>query len=74
MIGRLRMSVDDSIRAYAYLASNVFCDKKLIVHAGSGVFSAKKLELGLRTIVEKATGDAEERMMEESPNEVKCKV
>lgn len=74
MLGRLRMSVDDAIEAYTCLASNVFGDKKLIVPAGSGVFRATKLEQGLKKMVEKATGDAEERMMEESPSQVKCKV
>lgn len=74
MLGRLKLSMDDAIAAYVYLVSEVFRDKKLLVHGGSGAFRATKLEQGLKEIVKKATGDAEERMMEENPSETKCKV
>lgn len=74
MLGRLRMSIDDAITEHTRLMCNVFGDKKLIIHGGSGAFRATKLEQGLKAIVEKATGDAEEGMMEENTDGVKCKV
>lgn len=74
MLGRLRMSVDQAIAAYAHLVFHVFGDKKLVVLGGAGTFKATKLEQGLKAIVEQATGDAEEKMMEEKPSEAKCKV
>lgn len=73
MLGRLGMSVDDAIASYKHLMSNVFGDKKLIVRGKFEESKTMTLEKDLKSIVEKAAGDPEVRMLEE-PGKAKCKV
>jgi hypothetical protein len=49
MLGRLRMSVDDAIAAYAKLAKEVFSDIKPKGHEGR--FKTSKLENAIKQIV-----------------------
>lgn len=72
MLGRLRMSIDDTIRQYIRLASDIFCEQNAI--RGSGMSNEARLEEGLRNIVQETTGNADEMMMEEKPQQAKCKV
>lgn len=74
MLGRLKMSVDEAITAYCHLMSKTYSSKRLFEPGDSGTLRSERLEQGLKTIVEKATGNMDEGMMEENPNEVKCKV
>jgi hypothetical protein len=62
MLGRLRMSVDDAIAAYAKLAKEVFSDIKPKGHEGR--FKTSKLENAIKQIVgaRSASNDPEERM------------
>ncbi|CAE7076101.1 unnamed protein product [Rhizoctonia solani] len=73
MLGRLHMSIDDAISAYNKLMSSVFSDKKVLTN-GPAAYSATKLEQELKEIVRKATGDENERMIEEPTDQVKCRV
>lgn len=73
MLGRLRMRMDDVIPLYNRLVSDTFSGKKPVM-MGSGTFKATKLEEGLRRIVMEATGNPDEMMMEEKPQEARCKV
>ncbi|KAJ7690005.1 acyl transferase/acyl hydrolase/lysophospholipase [Mycena olivaceomarginata] len=50
MLGRLRMSVEDSKKAYGQLAKEVFSDVKF--HGSDGKFKASKLEKAIKQIVE----------------------
>lgn len=61
MLGRLRMSVDSAIRAYAKLSKSVFSKVK---RNGDGKYRATKLEAAVKEIVRQYTGDAETRIME----------
>lgn len=74
MLGRLRMSVDDAISAYCQLMSETYSRKKPIGGGDVQNLRAIRLKQGLEAIVEKASGNADEGMMEENPNEAKCKV
>lgn len=74
MLGRLRMSVDETIKAYCHLMSETYPRKKSIVGGDSTVAKTIKLEEGLRAIIGAATGAPEEGMLEGNPNEAKCKV
>ncbi|CAE6418092.1 unnamed protein product [Rhizoctonia solani] len=73
MLGRLRMNIDDVISTYIKLMSNVFSGKKFLAN-GPAAYSTTKLEQELKEIVRKATGDEDERMMEENSGEFKCRV
>jgi hypothetical protein len=71
MLGRLRMSVDDAIAAYAKLAKEVFSDVKPKGHEGR--FKASKLEDAIKQIVgaHSASKDPEERMKDSRNNACK---
>lgn len=73
MLGRLKMRMDDAINLYNRLVSDTFSENKSII-LGSGTFKATKLEEGLRRIVMETTGNPDEMMMEEKPQEARCKV
>ncbi|KAJ7830946.1 acyl transferase/acyl hydrolase/lysophospholipase [Mycena olivaceomarginata] len=49
MLGRLRMSIEDSKKAYGQLAKEVFSDVKF--HGSDGKFKASKLEKAIKQIV-----------------------
>ena len=65
------MSADEAIEHYGTLAQRVFSDAKLI--GGDGKFKASKLEDVLKEIIEKKTGQADERMMDPRPEGEVCK-
>ncbi|CAE6432488.1 unnamed protein product [Rhizoctonia solani] len=70
MLGRLRMPVDLTIKAYANLANDVFSEKK---RYGSGSFKTTKLKDSLGRIIQDATGDPDEPMLERQPTQGECK-
>ncbi|CAE6429776.1 unnamed protein product [Rhizoctonia solani] len=61
MLGRLRMPLESAIKSYANLANEVFSEKK---RYGSGSFKTTKLKESLRNIIQHATGDPEEPMID----------
>lgn len=61
MLGRLRMSVDDAIRAYAKLSKKVFSEVKWV---GDGKYKATRLEAAVKEIVKEYTGNAETGILE----------
>ncbi|CAE7103790.1 unnamed protein product [Rhizoctonia solani] len=70
MLGRLRMPAHLSIKSYANLAKDVFSEKKRI---GSGSFKTSKLKESLKNIIQGATGDPEEPMLERQQAHGQCK-
>ncbi|CAE6527326.1 unnamed protein product, partial [Rhizoctonia solani] len=70
MLGRLRMPVHSAIVAYANLAKDVFSEKK---RWGSGSFKTTRLKDSLRNIIQNATGDPDEPMMERQQAGTQCK-
>ncbi|CAE6509136.1 unnamed protein product [Rhizoctonia solani] len=73
MLGRLRMSIDDTILAYNKLISDVFADKKILTN-GPAAYSATRLEQRLKDIVREVTGNEDERMVEVHTGQINCKV
>lgn len=71
MLGRLGISTDKAIECYQTLAKEVFSDRKLTT-SGTGVFKATKLEMALKAIIQEATGNADEPMMDKRPD-AECK-
>lgn len=71
MLGRLRMSVDDAIRAYTALAKKVFSKVKMF---GDGKYKATNLEAAVREIVGKYAHDAETTMLDVRPKDDICRV
>ncbi|KAJ7865950.1 acyl transferase/acyl hydrolase/lysophospholipase [Mycena leptocephala] len=71
MLGRLRMSVKDAVKAYGELSKEVFSDVKS--QGSNGRFKASKLEKEIKGIVgaHSASQDPEERM--EDTRENSCK-
>ncbi|KAJ7487349.1 FabD lysophospholipase-like protein [Mycena galericulata] len=71
MLGRLRMSVQDTVKAYGELSKEVFSDVK--TPGSNGRFKAKKLEKAIKQIVgvHSASQDQEEGM--EDTRENACK-
>ncbi|KAG8713279.1 hypothetical protein FRC11_012735 [Ceratobasidium sp. 423] len=67
------MSIDDTILAYNSIVSSVFSDKKLLSN-GHAAYSATKMEEELKKIIQMATGNADERMLEDDPGETRCMV
>ena len=66
MLGRVRMSVDECIRAYKTMATKAFTPKKGISLPvrPTGAFSATALEVAIKSAVEESIGntsDDEER-------------
>ncbi|KAF8600238.1 FabD/lysophospholipase-like protein [Ceratobasidium sp. AG-I] len=72
MLGRLGMSTSRAIETHGKL-SEVFADRKLL-SSGTNVFKASKLESALKAMVEEATGNPEEHMMDERTNGERCKI
>ncbi|CAE6439355.1 unnamed protein product [Rhizoctonia solani] len=70
MLGRLRMPVQSAINAYANLAKDVFSEKK---RYGSGSFKTTRLKESLRKIIQHATGDPDEPMLERQQTLGQCK-
>ncbi|CUA70177.1 hypothetical protein RSOLAG22IIIB_00525 [Rhizoctonia solani] len=70
MLGRLRMPVDLTIKAYASLANDVFSEKK---RYGSGSFKTTKLKDSLGKIIQDATGHPDEPMLERQQTQEQCK-
>jgi hypothetical protein len=70
MLGRLRMSVKDAVKAYGELSKEVFSDVK---SQGSGRFKASKLEKAIKGIVgaHSASQDPEEGMKDTRENTCK---
>jgi hypothetical protein len=73
MIGRLRIQLKESISIFAKMLQVIFSDKKMSVTTGSGAFKASKLEAALKKIVLDATGNENERMMDNQPDGDECK-
>ncbi|CAE6467838.1 unnamed protein product [Rhizoctonia solani] len=69
MLGRLRMPVESAIESYANLAKGVFSEKK---RYGSGSFKTTKLKESLRNIIQHATGDPDEPMLERKFTDGQC--
>jgi len=53
LLFRLRMSIDDAIEAYVWLASSVFSKKKWFFQEGT--FKASRLEEAIHTIIQEKT-------------------
>ncbi|KAJ7886246.1 FabD/lysophospholipase-like protein [Mycena olivaceomarginata] len=71
MLGRLRMSVEDAVKAYGQLAKEVFSDVKPL--GSDGRFKASKLEKAIKEIVraKSALQDLEERLEDTRNNACK---
>ena len=71
MLGRLRMTVDDAIKAYQQLAEKVFSDVKWTT--SDGKFKATELEKAIKEIVKSNTEneDSETRLLDDDTS---CKV
>ncbi|KAJ7819757.1 hypothetical protein B0H14DRAFT_2600393 [Mycena olivaceomarginata] len=71
MLGRLRMSVEDAVKAYGQLAKEVFSDVKPL--GSDGRFKASKLEKAIKEIVraKSALQDPEERLEDTQNNACK---
>lgn len=70
MLGRLRMSVDNAIHAYARLSKTVFSEVK---RSGDGKYKATKLEAAVKEIVEQYTGDPEAEILESGNSDDFCR-
>ena len=70
MLGRLGMSVEQTISHYETLAGDVFSDKQA---GGDGKFKASKLEEVIKDIVKAYTERVNERMMGTPPDGKGCK-
>jgi hypothetical protein len=71
MIGRLRMSMSDTIMHYDSLAKKVFSDGKKVV--GDGHFKGSVLRDVVRELVEAKTANADSLMMETDSDGKVCK-
>jgi hypothetical protein len=72
MLGRLRLSVDNAIKAYGDFASKVFSDKQLLPWQ-VGMFKAGNLETAIREIIQESIGDPDARMFDPRPSSEVCK-
>jgi len=70
MLGRLGMSLENTISHYANLTEEVFSDKQT---GGDGKFKASKLEKAIKDIVKAETGQEDERMLDTPPDAKGCK-
>lgn len=68
------MSISSAISTYIRVTSNVFSDPKFGLIGGSGAFKASVLEEELKRIVRDATGNGDEKLLENKPDDVPCKV
>lgn len=71
MLGRLRLPVDEAIRAYGRFASEVFSDKKNLWEDGS--FRASKLEESFKAIIQESGNNPDARMFDPRPSNEVCK-
>ena len=62
LLGRLRLSAADAIKAYEELAGQVFSQRK--AKGKDGTFKASKLEKAVKSVVEKALGRVGAKMYE----------
>lgn len=74
MLGRLKLSVNEGIASYSHLMYETHSSKNRSSLSNPKTFNVKRLEQGLKNMVENVTGEVDERMMEENPNEGTCKV
>jgi hypothetical protein len=65
------MSVEEAIEAYGTLVKKVFRDGRKVT--GDGKFRASILEDVIKRIVKEKTGDADSRMLNDSPDGQACK-
>jgi len=70
MLGRLGMSLEQTIRSYGNLTGQVFSDMQT---GGDGKFKASKLEKAIKDIVKAETGQEDERMLGTPPDGKGCK-
>jgi hypothetical protein len=70
MLGRLRLSTEDAIKAYGRLSKQVFSTKK---KKGDGTFKAKELEGAVKSIIKSSSSTASpgEHMMDRA--DIVCK-
>ncbi|KAL2889226.1 Vegetative incompatibility protein HET-E-1 [Ceratocystis lukuohia] len=66
MLGRLRMSVDDSIQAYKRLADSVFVPEPMPATGSSSAFSAEKLETAIKDMIRNNCCDPQCAQLRES--------
>ncbi|PHH49227.1 Vegetative incompatibility protein HET-E-1 [Ceratocystis fimbriata CBS 114723] len=52
MLGRLKMNVDDSIKAYKKLSETGFCEKRTIFKRSKYAFSDRKLEAAIKVAIQ----------------------
>jgi len=73
MLGRLRVSTEDALNAYAQLAGYVFKEKKL--PGKDGVFKASRLEEAIKKIVRQygEHGNPDEEMLDARSDSGVCK-
>ncbi|CUA71137.1 hypothetical protein RSOLAG22IIIB_09356 [Rhizoctonia solani] len=76
MLGRLRMDIDEAIRAYTRLMSTVFSERKYTLKGDTGAFKTSVLQRELRKIIGSAVGDEDEKMVgdEQVDENMRCKV
>jgi hypothetical protein len=78
MLGRLRMTIDESLRAYTDLAQDIFDASNITktwAATGTGArYSADKLELAIKGIVKRYSGDGDPETLMLDPREDACKV
>ncbi|KII90275.1 hypothetical protein PLICRDRAFT_698003 [Plicaturopsis crispa FD-325 SS-3] len=64
MLGRLRLSIKDTIDLWENLATKVFSDAKTWKPGGDGLYKASKLEKSLQDVIQQHTGDANAPMLD----------
>jgi hypothetical protein len=74
MLGRLKMSMSQTIISYNRVMSEVFSDRKTITKGGSGAFKATTLERGIKNIVREATNNENEMLLEPGAEVSRCNV
>lgn len=72
MLGRMHMSVDDTIKAYVKLSKKVFADPASGA-AADGRYKASNLEEAVREIVKEYAGDAEAGIMDPRSRDNICR-
>lgn len=64
MLGRLHMSLEQAIKEYGKLVERAFSDKRSFGMSGPGAYKGKNLREALQSMVQNATGNKDERMVE----------
>ncbi|CAE6468299.1 unnamed protein product [Rhizoctonia solani] len=70
ILGRLRMSIDEAIESFEWIMREIFSAKKLF---GTGAFKSTTLREAIIKVIRKATGNGNERMLEEGSGETSSK-